>query len=323
MSKTVVLEEYPEAVDVFSGVFPEHKRVGHGSVTSSTCGKFKGHMGCLETHLHNKVTLDGVNHRGKVYWAKIFMSCDKPSCPACFKRGWAVREAGKIEARLAEASKLHGQAEHVVVSLPKKDYFLKYDYLRQKVVAVLGSRGIVGGTQMFHKERFSRARGWYTSPHFHVLGFVGGGYGCRSCQKQYCSECNGFEAVTRRLNEKDGYIVKVLGKRITNFGTAWYQLNHASYRVKAKRAVVATWFGVVSYRKMKATKFVRPKRVCPLCQHELRWLRYLGSNPQILAHFSSVYRKGEVSDGWSDHYENGQLAWVYDERAEDWKKDFG
>ena len=31
---------------------------------------------------------------------------------------------------------------------------------------------------------------------------------------------------------EDGYYVKVLGERKTIFGTAWYQLNHASLRLE-------------------------------------------------------------------------------------------
>ena len=100
---------------------------------------------------------------------------------------------------------------------------------------------------------------------FHCLGFVRGGYSrCLSCPNGdfpslgVCGGCDGFEAVTRRLNlgytdakgrrhEGDGYLVKVLGERKTVGGTAWYQLNHASVKVGVERFHVATWWGVVSY----------------------------------------------------------------------------
>ena len=71
---------------------------------------------------------------------------------------------------------------------------------------------------------------------------------CRHCRDKICigngnfNRCNGFEAGTRRLNVNDGYIVKVLGSRKTIFGTAWYQLNHASVKKGVSRFHVATWF---------------------------------------------------------------------------------
>jgi hypothetical protein len=88
--------------------------VGNGNVTNPRCGTFGSHWGCVRVELHDKITLDGYNHKGKVYVQKVFNSCDKPSCPACYKKGWAVREAGRIEARLKEAAKRFGQIEHVI-----------------------------------------------------------------------------------------------------------------------------------------------------------------------------------------------------------------
>lgn len=58
-------------------------------------------------------------------------------------------------------------------------------------------------------------------------------------------------------------------------GTAWYQLNHSSYRVGAKRSNVATWFGCCSYRKLKVT-VEKKKDLCPICHEELLKLHYLG-----------------------------------------------
>jgi hypothetical protein len=78
-----------------------------------------------------------------------------------------------------------------------------------------------------------------------------------------------------RLQLKDGYVVKVLGKRKTIFGTAWYQLNHATIVPSRKRFHVATWFGVCSYRRLKVV-VEREKDLCPLCHEELVKLHYLG-----------------------------------------------
>jgi hypothetical protein len=272
------------------GKYGQYELVGNGKVTNpDKCGKFKGFWGCLgEGDAHDYVTLDGENHKGKVYVKKIFHSCDKPSCPVCFKRGWAVREAGNIESRVKEAEKRFGKAEHIVVSVPKKDYGLSYEALQSKAVKVMAARNILGGVKIFHAFRYHRAdetyvgerAHWFFSPHFHVIGFVDRGYSrCRNCKKSTldCVKCDGYEGRTRRCYEKDGYIVKVLGKRKSIFGTAWYQLNHASIKRGATRFHVATWFGVCSYRKLKLKKGSRIQRnKCPICGTDLIRLRYMG-----------------------------------------------
>ena len=154
--------------------------------------------------------------------------------------------------------------------------------LRLKAVKILNSRGIIGGVLIFHgfryrafdvyKNSIQNMSECYWSPHFHCIGFILGGYAqCRKCPKFEaksvitCAGCNGFEARTRRLFEKDGYIVKVKGERKTIMGTAWYQLNHASVKRNVARFHVATWFGTCSYRKLKVT-IEKRKELCPICQ---------------------------------------------------------
>lgn len=235
------------------GRYGQHELVGNGKVTNpDKCGKFRGFWGCVRVELHNKTTLDGNNFKGKAFITKIFHSCDKPTCPVCFKHGWAVREAGNIESRIKEAEKRFGKAEHIVVSVPQKDYGLSYEPLQSKAIKVMAARNILGGCKIFHAFRYHEAdetyvgepARWFWSPHFHVLGFVDGGYSrCRHCKKSTldCLSCDGYEGRTRRCYEKDGYIVKVLAKRKSIFGTAWYQLNHASVKRGVKRFHVATW----------------------------------------------------------------------------------
>jgi hypothetical protein len=297
------------------GKYGNYELVGNGSVTSDVkhtkhiCGQFLGHKGCLNVELHGHVSLDGVNHSGNAYIKKIFHSCDSPACPICFKHGWAVREASNIEYRIKECSKLFGQVEHIIASVPFSDYGLKFSTLKAKVIKILRNRGVIGGVIIFHAFRYcnpveARARnqvkGWYFSPHFHILGFIDGGYGqCRHCKKSTfeCLTCSGFEGRTRREYFKEGgkrtrgegysektsssgsgYIVKVKGERITIHGTAWYQLNHSSYVRGSERAHIATWFGVCGYTKLKLKKEDRIRRdVCPICQHELEDVVYVGA----------------------------------------------
>jgi hypothetical protein len=232
---------------------------------------------------HNKKIFDKfgnlVNCAGKVY-VKIFHNyCDKPRCPVCFKCGWAVREARNIEARLSENGKYPksfgrwGMIEHIVASVPLKDYYLSFEAMRSRAEKILFSRGAIGGVLIFHDFRFDEdKRVWYHSPHFRCLGFIRGGYSrCRNCKRKWnCLKwCGGFD--DRNYYDgflKDGWVVKVLGKRKTVAGTAWYQLHHATYKVNSVRFHVATWFGVCSYRKLKVT-IEKKKYLCPICNKEL------------------------------------------------------
>jgi hypothetical protein len=288
--------------------YGEFQLVGHGKVTNERCGTFSSYWGCVRTELHHQLSLDHkdftLRTKKRVYVRKVHHSCDKPSCPICFKYGWAVREAMKIEARLKEGQKHFGVVEHVVASVPVRDYGLDFNELRLKAVKALFDRGIVGGVLIFHGFRYNLRHYWYWSPHFHVLGFILGGYMCRGCKKG-CVGCNGFEGRTRRMFERDGYIVKVLGERKTVGGTAWYQLNHASIKVGVCRFHVATWFGNCSYRKLKVTAEMR-KQVCPICNHELVKLWYFGAKKIPLDRSSPDFRRDFVDE----LEESGREVWV-------------
>lgn len=293
----------PEVENFADFSFGDFELVGHGKVTSGYCGKFVNYKGCLNVHLHNKITLDGVNYAGKVFVRKVRFSCGKPSCPVCYKRGWAVREAGNIEARLSEAHKRYGLIEHIIVSVPVRSYGLSLRALRAEAIKALKVRKVIGGVLIFHAFRYNRRKCWYFSPHFHVLGFLLGGYRCRGCVKG-CTDCHGFEGRTRRAFNNDGYIVKVLPKRKTVFGTAWYQLHHSSVKKGSVRAHVATWFGVCSYRKLHF-KGEMKKDVCPICQHDLIGIRYFGSKSFNKDGESAGYQR----DSFEDFEEDGRVVW--------------
>lgn len=292
----------PERVWGEYGVF---KLVGHGEVTNpNTCGKHVTTKGCLCVGKHNVTVLDGRSFDGKVYYRRHPLYCYKSSCPVCYKHGWAVREAGRIEHRIKESSKRFGLAEHIVLSVPLRDYHLPFKALRSKAVKVAGKRGVIGGCLIFHGFRYKPCKGWYWSPHFHCIGFVLGGYArCRNCKflhERNCQDsCDGFHARAWRLFNKDGWYVKVLGKRKTIFGTAWYQLHHSSYDSSVKNFHIATWFGVCSYRKLKVTPEKR-KELCPICQSELVDIRYTGFNREQFS---------DEREGFADLVENGVVVW--------------
>jgi hypothetical protein len=293
-----------------------------------------------------------------VYVKDVQHWCDKPSCPICFKHGWAVREAGEIEDRLFEASCGYvdpkgvkhvglGQVEHLSISVPQSWYGLSVEELRERVKKALVRRGVSGAVMIFHGFRYASAQesrekgvpfGWYWSVHFHVLGFVAGGYGrCRHCPKMerkgsnvYCGDwsCSGFEARTRLERKKDGCLVKVMEERAkisekyrekckfpyNVFGTAWYQLNHATLVKGVRRFHVATWFGVVSYRKLKITVEKRTA-LCPICQHELVDIRYSGAKKFVWDRDSPEYKHERLED----FEEDGRVVWSEVVKSSRWE----
>lgn len=308
----------PDVKNVY-GEYGEFQLVGHGKVTNSYCGKFLRLKGCLRVDLHDRIMLNGENFKGKVYVQRVFNSCNKFSCPICFKYGACVREAGKIELRLKEASKRFGLVEHIVASVPVRDYGLSFEALRSRTIKALKVRGVVGGGLIFHAFRYNKRKSWYWSPHFHILGFILGGFHkCRRCpyvddkgSRFNCEGCKGFYGVSKKHFKKDGYIVEVMGKRKTVFGTAWYQLNHASVKKNVKRFHVVTWFGVCSYRKLKVTAEYK-KRVCPICQHDLVRLRYFGDKHYVRSWLFSSFDHDVERCSFEDYREDGCVVWFED-----------
>jgi hypothetical protein len=287
------------------GEYGFFRLVGNGEVTNEFCGSFKTFRGCVHVEKHN-ACLNPKFH-GKVFVRKVPFSCKKASCPLCFKSGWAVREADRASARLKEGAKRFGLVEHAVASVPLCDYHLPFPKLRAKCRKVLRKRGFVGSAMIFHGFRYKPSLGWYWSPHFHILGFIAGGYSlCRNCKNRKCIGgenyrlCDGFEAVTRKHYVNDKWIVKVFGKRKTVFGTAWYQLNHSTYDSSVRNFHIITWWGVLSYRKLKFTP-EKKKQLCPICGSELVGVVYTGLNPEQF--------EGK-REGLADYCEDGEVVWV-------------
>lgn len=307
-------DRYEKFVNSSYGTFGANQLVGHGSVTNENCGKYRGRYGCLNDKEHElPLQLQGKKWKKQVYHHPVFYSCHKPSCPKCF-RSWMVREGRSIEYRLLEAEKSFGKTEHIVASVPPERYGLSFNAMRGLTLKALARRRVIGGCLIYHAFRENKlTRYWFFAPHWHILSFIEGGYKCRSCVKQLCSSCHGFEGHTRQCFEKDGFIVKVAvdhqgrgvaGERKSIYETAKYQLSHASIRTDCKRPKVVTWFGVCSYRKLHV-KYVPKKSVCPLCGGELVRLRYLGSKRFCLDRDSPDFEFESVDD----LEENGAVVW--------------
>ena len=255
--------------------------VGRGVRSSDFCGKHMSFVVCKNVEGHKGLSVGGVDCTGKVVVRHKHMWCHKSTCPVCFIRGWSVRGARSIASRLEEGEKRgFGKVEHIVVSVHPEDYGLSEKVLRKKSRLALKVRGVVGGCMIFHGYRMDRERGvliW--SPHYHTLGFIEGGFdACRSCVhvREDCSSCSGFKGREVREYKKDRYLVKVLDERETVFGTAFYQLNHATVKVSfASRFHAVTWFGVCGNRKYSSVK-LKSEDVCPACSEDMVKCAYVG-----------------------------------------------
>ena len=300
--------------------------VGNGVKTNENCGRYRGLYGCLRDKEHDVTAHDGKNYKDKVFIKKVRFTCHKPSCPVCYKYSWATREAGNIEHRLTAVSKHFGEVEHVVISVPSHDYGLSLKCLRKKAVKILYDCGIIGGCLIFHGFRYNLSRHWYWSPHFHILGFVLGGYSrCRHCKGGNCYACDGslgkFYRAYRSDGYSKGYIVRVLDKRKKSFhgdkpnvfGTAWYQLHHATIDITKKRFQVVTWFGVCSYRKFKLTRS-RRKALCPICKRELYRVRDNG-NPFVMNEDLASSKRSFFADAYDEY---GRRTYVKHEGAREY-----
>lgn len=243
--------------------------VGRGVKSSMLCGSWVSLSVCKNVDLHKGITFRGIDCTNKVVVRHKHMWCHKSSCPVCFIRGWSVRQARSIEGRFLEGEKRgFGKVEHVMVSVALADRGLSESTMRKRARNALADRGVIGGCMIFHGFRIDKKRqvlAW--SPHYHSLGYIDGGFDrCRKCvhSRSDCGSCDGFKGREVRGYAKDGYLVKVLPERKTVFGTAFYQLNHATVRVGIKRFHVVTWFGSCGNRKFKSAE-LKAQILCPAC----------------------------------------------------------
>jgi hypothetical protein len=256
--------------------------VGRGVKSSDFCGRWVGFLICNNIDAHNGKHIGDLDCTGKVIARHKHMWCNNSSCPVCFIRGWSVRSARGIVGRLDEGFRRgFGEIEHITVSPAVADRDLPEVILRKKCREALIDRGISGSCMIFHGFRENRERNalvW--SPHYHCLGFVEGGFGrCRECvhSREDCASCDGLKGREVRGFAKDGYLVKVLDKRKTAFGTAFYQCNHATLRSGVRRFHCVTYWGNVSYSRFES-KESKVEVLCPVCGEEMHRAVYVGKS---------------------------------------------
>ena len=246
--------------------------VGSGEEYSS-CGQVFA-VGCLNVEAHKGMNLDGIDMTGKAVIKYVKNSCHRPLCPKCWSV-WANRECDNAKKRLdAYVLKNSGGKRlkpiHVIISVPHVDYGLSLPELRKKSYRALKRVGLLGGMLIYHPKRKKKAREWYFSPHFHVIGY-------------------GWITDIRRNYVHSGYVVKNVGVRKSVRGTVYYQLSHAGVSEKFH---TVTWFGKLSYNKLKVPRIEKEEQICPLCGQKLRRLVWIGNEEDFIASWHREVESG-------------------------------
>ena len=270
--------------------------VGRGE-SYDDCGKTLV-FGCLNVEEHTQAHLDK-EVVGKVFLDLRKRACLRSVCPICYEK-WAGKEAHKIEYRLSQW-RSSGKAIHLMISVPRGLWHVPLEDLRPRIYKVARRVGFFGGSCIVHpfrqkcrvchspKDTFTERClscgcsqfSWVFNPHFHLIGF--GWIRGDRVKEQY---------------EKSGWITKNLGVRDSVFSTAHYQLSHCGTK-EGKHSV--TWFGRLSYNKLKVVPEIVEKRTCPLCGADLVRLLWVGGG-------SCPY---EAEGEYYDSPENwvGSLGW--------------
>ena len=210
-------------------------------------------------------------------------------------KGQSPREFHRI---LCEALEIQikkswrGPPTHLMVSPPQDSSFLKADYanLRKRAQEIARSAGLWAGSIIFHSYRLHcrlcgsmipdyqevcpkcghDMKTWQIGHHFHMVGY-------------------GWIKNGADIYSKTNWVVKNLGFRTSVFWTFQYLLSHAGVFKDPELGVhkktsfhVVTWFGGLSYNKLKEVpKVESPKQVCPHCGNFLKFMEdeELGRRP--------------------------------------------
>ena len=215
----------------------------------SWCGSWSW-LGCLNLDGHVRTPAEN-----QAFIKTFQRHCFRASCEDCAKN-WISRESNKSASRIGIYEQKTGeQSKHIIVSPP---HYLKnkpISELRKLAYKVLKNVNAKGGCMVVHPFRkyeqttfsYSSKWVWYQSIHFHVVGF-------------------GWIDNVAENYKKNGWIVKNIGIRKSNFGTIRYILSHAGIK---KGSHTLTWFGDLSYSKLKVPDYVNEERLCPYCSESL------------------------------------------------------
>lgn len=309
--------------------------VGHGKRLDKRCNAYAKTIGCPNAEFH-------MEHVGLIPTHKVHHHCYNYRCPdtrvcalECYFWGACVREAQHIDQHLLYlAEKLGKSVEVGMISVPESLYGASEEVIRKWTILAGKRRGLEGANLICHPMRYMSSTyvdgkfhmaKFYYAHHYHFCGFLKDNYDvCRACEHynpwgtktvrgntgygnhggKACLDCEHFEGLTRRLREKDGFVMKIFDKRESFFKTAAYELSHAGFKVGAKRVHVSTWFGNCAGAKVV---YKHPKLVCPekACKREFVTLRYTGNFEIVKDSNSPFYER----DSWMPLVEDGKIVW--------------
>jgi hypothetical protein len=241
------------------------------------CGAFKRFVVCDDVEAHEGVTFNGEDCSHKIVVLPQVHSCNSRGCPVCHIRGYSIRLALSIKAKLDTAAEVYqNKVEALVVSPPERDRELPMDVLEPYMERKLVRLGVSGVT-MRHGRRYSEVHGdLFWSPHWHCIVLINGGFDvCRDCSNyevardkicdaSLCRVCKGFMGRVLRECERDGWIVKVLKPRKSPDYGASYVLSHVTFNANVRRDYVVRYFGLCANKRLKS-KPVEKRVTCPAC----------------------------------------------------------
>jgi len=243
---------------------------------------------------------------GNFHYLYRHKSCHRKECPICWP-DWQKRESLAIQDRITYYFS-HGYTKrrfpvHYVLSPPQSVSYntrTEFNALKHRAYRIAKQRGIDGGMMVFHERgsRYSdkeeyRSIHCSNGPHFHLIG-------------------DGW--LSSRVQEfflEDGWIVKNL--RIRSFGsvykTAFYILDHAAIGYPANSQSnnlsmsAVTWFGKLSYNKLKIEKFTGSDKIyCSVCKIDIP------KNEWYILDWIGDGDPPESKSGPADQGKNGFLA---------------
>lgn len=247
-------------------------------IAKVTCGRWMW-RGCLEYERHGKkmvsgqLRLTGGMAKAQDVVEKYELSCGQLSCPICYEKACG-KLAVRVHYRMSQFKRGWGSTKyyHWAVSVPLNLYYRDWRELRTLAYKISKMAGIQGGSVIYHHLRsyneedleedleagfnwIKAPASWYYSPHFHVLGV-------------------GFTSKNKveHTYKKTGWIVKNLGERESLKATAQYQLSHAYIPL---RGHALTWFGCMSYNKLKVGPLPLQEHNCPECGSKFRKLDFV------------------------------------------------
>lgn len=209
----------------------------------ATCGELLA-VHCDNVSAHS----EGFNRPPGTAFVKIFRGrCMRSVCPVCYE-AWAHREGDRASHRIEsyKPEKLR-KPVHVIISPPAWATPTSYRKMRTTVYGLAKEVGLDGGLAIFHH---LRTKTMQEGPHFHMLA-----YGWVS------------PGAVAAIHEKTGWIIKNKGVRRSAKSTISYLLSHAA--ISESRHTV-TWWGALSYNKLKVPKYERPPSCCPMCERDLK-----------------------------------------------------